>query len=66
MSVQAQKERLELWAALPEIAPLESDARDLAELMLSSRSWDQLLHAQNLSSDDAQDLIARTIISLFE
>lgn len=63
---QAEKERLELWAALPEIASLEADARHLAELMLSSRGWDQLRHAQNLSSDDAQELIARTIISLIE
>ena len=63
---QAEKERLELWAALPEVASLETDARHLAELMLSSRSWDQLRHAQKLPSDKARELIARTIISLIE
>ncbi len=63
---QAEMERLELWAALPEIASLETDARHLAELMLSSRCWDQLRHAQDLPSDKARELIARTMISLIE
>ena len=63
---QAERERLELWAELPEIASLETDARHLAELMLSSRCWDQLRHAQDLPSDKARELIARTMISLIE
>lgn len=37
---QADRERLELWGALPEIAALEADARHLVEVLYSSRCWD--------------------------
>jgi len=64
--LQADKERLELWRALPEIAALETDAQHLAEVMYSSLCWDQLRYAQGLTFDEALNLIAHTVISLVE
>lgn len=63
---QAEKERLELWAALPEVVALEPNARHLVEVMYSSRCWDQLRYAQNLSSAEALNLITSTVISIVE
>tara|TARA_R110002095_G_scaffold171373_1_gene148924 strand:+ start:728 stop:979 length:252 start_codon:yes stop_codon:yes gene_type:complete len=63
---QADRERLELWDMLPEIASLDANARHLAEVMYSSRCWDQLRYAQDLPFDEAVELIASTVISLVE
>ncbi|MDF1849180.1 MAG: TetR/AcrR family transcriptional regulator [Parvibaculaceae bacterium] len=63
---QAENERLELWAALPEVVALEANARHLVEVMYSSRCWDQLRYAQNLTSAEALNLIASTVISIVE
>jgi len=55
---QAERERLELWSAIPEFAALDSNGRHMAEVLYSSRCWDQLRYAQGLTFDETIDVIA--------